>query len=555
MTVLGLAAAGLLAACGDNGADANNDVYVPPLVSYAGTTDAFVAWADPISGDFAAPASASYAGKRQSLRGTVDPITGASLGQPAGVEIYKASDGHIYALDLTTTATPTPQQVSSEAAATVDDTCSFTGTGAPGANSDYAGVYFAGDLANPTNDSYFYRLPGADGVCNTADDIIHWVKTSTPASSAPVTVPAMPITAVRSAAGAITGYVVKSGSSLLLYDQNFVNATSLGTFPAPIGVALALPTGLVTGYPTGQYFLVDGNIVFVNYATAAISGTLFTVANWTATDNHALFAASPDTLFMAVNIPAAGATPASASLYALPADGSTSPALLATLAGSVLALQFPVDSSNLIFATLDTTYSILAIDQGGGTPTTLVASTQNSGNFTATAANVYYTTWNTVTDSAASTQTRSGTQSGIVAVNGAVVQAPLAGSLFATGGEAVPWPLDGTPTVQTPLETLIQVRGLAPVTFLASTGWTYTVDGIGGGTMLAIDAASNQVTGTLGVLPASTANALAGTFRSSEDAGFLSATNPASTQGQATRDEYLLDTQVTNSLERVTSNL
>ncbi len=54
-----------------------------------------------------------YAGKKQILRGSVDFTTGANLSQAAGIEIYKSNDGHIYALDLTSSSAPAARQLSS----------------------------------------------------------------------------------------------------------------------------------------------------------------------------------------------------------------------------------------------------------------------------------------------------------------------------------------------------------------------------------------------------------------------------------------------------------
>jgi hypothetical protein len=87
------------------------------------------------------------------------------------------------------------------------------------------------------------------------------------------------------------------------------------------------------------------------------------------------------------------------------------------------------------------------------------------------------------------------------------------------------------------------------------TGQLYTEDGIGGASLLAVDATSNQVLATIGTLPVSTATALSGTFRGSADTGFLEASNPVSTQDPATRDLYLLNSQTSNSLIRAIGNL
>lgn len=563
---LAAAAAGVLTACGDDYGYGYNGYGGPPpgLTSYIGTTDAFVAWADGYSGNFDFAPIGSYAGKRQMLRGTVDPVTGIDLGQQAGVEIAKFSDGHVYALDLTSYGTPVLTQVSSESGATVDDPCSLTGSAVAGANSDYLGVYFVSDLHNPTNSSYFYRLPGPDGICDTADDIVHLVTTGTPASNAPITVPAMPTTAVHDSIGAISGFVAKSGANLVLYDASFANPVVLGTFPAPIGVATVLPVGTTQGYPTGQLYVVDGNIVYVNYATPGVSGTLFTIPNWTPTDTGALFAASPSTLYFAVNTPASGSTPASSVIYALPADGSAAPTAVVTQAGVVTQMQYPAQSSNLIYSTVNgASYTLSALASGGTTPVTLVSSAQNGGSFTATAAAVYYTTWSEVTNATALTVTRSGTQSGIVGIGGNVIQAPLANSSFLSGGEYVPWPLvsasaitPGSVVTQTALETVFQVQGLTPVKLLnPANGYTYTIDGVSGGTILAIDTASNHVVAKVGTLPASTAMFLEASFRASDHTGFIEASNILSTQDPATRDIYLINSYLPGSLEPVTNNL
>jgi hypothetical protein len=89
----------------------------------------------------------------------------------------------------------------------------------------------------------------------------------------------------------------------------------------------------------------------------------------------------------------------------------------------------------------------------------------------------------------------------------------------------------------------------------ATTGYKYVEDGVSGGSLLAIDAASNQVVATLGTLPVGTATSLNGTFRGSSHTGFIEAATPVSTQNPGTRDLYLLNSQTSNGLVRVTGNL
>jgi hypothetical protein len=540
---------------GGGGGGGGGSTPPPALVSYLGTTGVFAAWVDPAAGgSYSVAQTGSYAGKKQSLRGTVDFLTGASLSQPAGVEVYKYSDGHIYALDLTSTEAPVGQQLSSEFAATLDDTCTLSGTAVAGANYDYVGVYFTADLQTPTNSSYIYRLPGPDGVCNTDDDVFHMVKTGMTTASAPIVASGMPVATVRTAQGGISGFVVKSGASLVLVDSNFANPTVLGTFSAPIGVAVALPVGTTQGYPTGQLYVVDGNIVYVDYNALTVSASLFTIPNWTPTNAAALFAASPTELYFSINTPAAGSTPASTNIYAMPADGSAAPTAVDTEPGRVATLLYPVQGSALIWGVVNPTYTIRTLPAGGA-PTTLVTSTQNGGTFIATASTVYYETWTGSTDSTTKTVTRSGTQSGIVGSDGTVVQAPLANSTFVNGGEQAPFP-DDTTTTATAYVTVFLVQELSPVTVTnQSTGYQYIEDGVGGASLTAIDTTSNQAVATVGTLPASTATALSGTFRSSAHTGFLEASNALSTEDPATRDLYLLNSQAANSVMRLTDSL
>jgi hypothetical protein len=72
--------------------------------------------------------------------------------------------------------------------------------------------------------------------------------------------------------------------------------------------------------------------------------------------------------------------------------------------------------------------------------------------------------------------------------------------MFASGGEYLPWPLPASVITQTALETVFQVQNLSPVTVSsASTGYTYTVDGVSGGSVIAIDTSTNS--GDAGPVP------------------------------------------------------
>lgn len=553
----------ILVGCGGS---SDNGVPTGPtstLISYVGSPDAIAAWADPTQLTVDGPDIGTYAGKRQFARGNVDPMTGVDLGQQAGMEIWEGADGHVWAVDLAAddTGVPAAVQVSSETGATIDATCTFNGTPDTGTNFDYQGVVFSADLVTPTASSYIYRLPGADGVCNTADDVVHVVHPNMGASDAPLVASAMPSTTVYSSTGAITGYIAKSGSNLVELDVNLANPVTVGTFAAAVGVASPLPIGLETGYPTGRLFDVDGSIVYVDFANHATSAALFAIPNWTPGDEHLVTAASPTTLYFAVNNPASGTTPASSTIYAMPADGSAVPIVISVQPGLVREMQFPVQGSNLIVGVEDAgSFALAAIPStqtDGSLGTTLTIGTGfNSGRFTATASNVYYTMWTSTSTTGA--VTRTGTTAGIVGADGSVVQAPMANAQFLFGGEVDPWAAGDTTTQRTPYTTVFEATSLGAATSSTEpvTGIQYTAPGLAGATLSSIDTSSNATIATLGTFPTTTtATLLDGTLRGIGHSLFIEATTQASTQDPATRDLYLLNSRTADTLTPVTGNL
>ncbi|MGB9433268.1 MAG: hypothetical protein WBQ89_13580, partial [Candidatus Acidiferrum sp.] len=223
--------------------------------------------------------------------------------------------------------------------------------------------------------------------------------------------------------------------------------------------------------------------------------------------------------------------------------------------GHIVTLSVPVNSTDLLWGIEDKSYSVESMPLAGGNTTVLASSTNADGTFIATATTVYYTTWNASFDSATNIFTRNGTTSGIVGVNGNVIQQPMPNSTFLSTIEAAPWPAD-TVTTQTPTITVFQVQGLSTVTVRNSTtGEQYVEDAISGGTLVSIDAMSNQTIATLGTFPSSTATFGTDTFRNSQRTGFFEAYTPASTEEPQTRDLYLINSQSAGTLTRVTSNL
>jgi len=229
--------------------------------------------------------------------------------------------------------------------------------------------------------------------------------------------------------------------------------------------------------------------------------------------------------------------------------------VVATEAAHVDSLAFPVGGTDLVWGETTPTYTVRAIAQSGGSPLTVATGGGNGGMFLATATAVYFTSWTSVTDATAMTVTRTSTASGINGLDGSVIQAPLANSTFASGGEEQPWP-DDTTTTATPYVTMLQVQGLTRVSAVdAANGYTYTVDGVSGGTIVAIPTATNQPGVTIGTLSTSNTMWLTGTFRDAGHTGFIEGTNAASTADPSTRALYLINTLQPNTLERITNNL
>ena len=555
----------LLVGCGGD-SDSSTGIPIPPTsstISYVGSPDVIAAWADPSTLTFSGATAGTYAGKRQFARGTIDPMTGVDLQQPAGVEMWKGTDGHVWAVDLAVpdTTVPTPVQVSSETAATADPLCTYSGIQAAGAGFDYQGVVFAPDLVTPTASSYIYRLPGVDGVCNSIDDVVHIVHPNMGAGDAPLVGAAMPATTVYSSDGAVTGYVAKIGAQLVMLDVNLANPVPVGTFAASIGVASPMPIGLETGYPTGRLFDVDGNIVYVDYAAGTTSASLFLIPNWSATDEHLVTAASPTTLYFAVNTPASGSTPASSAIYAMPADGSAAPTVISLQPGLVRQLEFPVQGGDLVAGVEDAgAFTIAAIPEGqtdGSAGMTLAtAAGFNGGRFTATANDVYYTMW-TVANSGA-TRTRSGSTAGIVGMDASVVQAPTAGAQFLFGGELDAWAAGDTTTQRSPFITVFQAAGMTTQASATDplTGTTFVSDSLAGATLSSIDTSTNATIAALGTFPSGTlATQLQGSPRGLGHVFFIEAYSQATTQDPASRDLYLLNSQTAGSLAQATANL
>lgn len=521
-----------------------------PLVQYTAPTDnVFVSAINPANtATVYSPTLGSFAGARTYITGSIQSGTPTVQNQAQYAQIYKYTDGHIYSVALETSSTPAAVQVSSESQATIDDLCSLNGANTQlGTDVNYVAVQYYNDYANPANSVYFYRLPGASGTCNTSSDIIHMVKLGMSSSDAPINAGFMPVAVIHNpTTGAITGFIVNEGSALTEYDQNFQNRIVLYTPASTINVAYTLATSGVSA--TGGLFVLDGNIVYVNYVQNTVSTSLFTVPNWTGTSRFPE-SANPTTCYFSVNTSDETQTPVvpTSEVYSMPLDGSAAPTSLSTESGIVSAVAVAEYGTTVAWSVVPPggSYTIKTSSSGSNSlPVTAITANGNSGSFVVTANAIYYT---------ASTYSKSGTnitysdtQTGIVGMDGTAIQAPLADSRFVAeerDNNGSDW------------NYIIRARNLSPVSVVsASNGNTYTEDGLSGATLEVVSTSSNTVTVTLGNMPTGI-TIMSGTGTLISSSGYFDGTNVNSTMDPTTRDLIYINTNNANSLIQLTTNL
>jgi hypothetical protein len=150
---------------------------------------------------------------------------------------------------------------------------------------------------------------------------------------------------------------------------------------------------------------------------------------------------------------------------------------------------------------------------------------------------------NSAPDSA--TRIFANTVTGIVGMDGTVLESPVANSRFIAEQRDV----NGSGWLN-----VIRARNLTPVTLVSNTnGLTYTEDGISGATLEVVNTTTNAVTMTLGTLPQGTI--MQGTGTLTGTAGYIDGFNVNSTLNPSTRELLYVDTSIANSLETLTGNL
>jgi hypothetical protein len=348
--------------------------------------------------------------------------------------------------------------------------------------------------------------------------------------------------------GALTGFVVNEGTALTLYDMNFQNRVVLETSTAPIAAAYPLGTAQFTA--GGRLFVINDNIVYVNYGSQSVSAPLFTVPNWQSSQRFPM-TSSQTTVYFSVDTSDRTQTPVTVTnaLYSIPRDGSAAPVQLATENGVIQEIASPVGATATAYSVVPTggAYTVRAVTATSGQApnvVTAVTTSGNTGSFIATAANIYYTA-STITAPDSKTRVFANTNTGIVGMDGTVVAQPLASSRFIAQQSDV----NGSDWLH-----VIRARDLTPVTLVSPTsGITFTEDGISGAMLEAIDTSTNVISQELGTLPSGTIMNGTGTLTGAT--GYIDGLNVNSTLNPSTRELLYIDTGTPNSLQVLTSNL
>ncbi len=131
------------------------------------------------------------------------------------------------------------------------------------------------DVQTPSNSWAFYDGPGADGRCQTSDDVSLGLRLSMDGSTPPITIDGKVVVSINNASGAITGFVVRSGSKLRQVDSNLAAVRDLFTLGGAFqnyGIAFG------GGFP-GVWLFSDGNTLYgVNLAAPATRVALAALA-------------------------------------------------------------------------------------------------------------------------------------------------------------------------------------------------------------------------------------------------------------------------------------
>ena len=178
--------------------------------------------------------------------------------------------GRLYKVDqvVANGAVPTPQLVSALA------TTQVCGDSGMPRSPTYAN---GNDLSNPLGSWLFFRGPGADGLCETADDN-HWaVRLDMVATDVARALPGEPQVDILAANGVFNGVVVRDGNQMRATDAAITNANTL-LFTVDAASYTNLGTSFGSSLPGFWLFIEGGKLWGVNLAAPATRVELATLA-------------------------------------------------------------------------------------------------------------------------------------------------------------------------------------------------------------------------------------------------------------------------------------
>jgi len=179
------------------------------------------------------------------MSGTLNPATYQITGlKEAFVHYFKL--GKLYKVDTTTLVAT---QVSSEAGATAATLCQ---------------IQTLKNITAPLNSTIAYKLKGADGFCNTPDDVTRAVKFSMGPAVAPINLTKWPIEQLMDAAGT---YISVSGwptTTLSRCQANLTTCATIATTPNPNVWSQGLDL-------TRALLQIGGGIASYNYVTSVLT--------------------------------------------------------------------------------------------------------------------------------------------------------------------------------------------------------------------------------------------------------------------------------------------
>jgi hypothetical protein len=119
-------------------------------------------------------------------------------------------------------------------------------------------LYTLNDVSTPSRSWLLMRGPGADGQCQTADDVNRAVRGSMSSTDAALTLAGTPLVEIVGSSGSLDGVIVADGQTLRRLDGNLANATALRTLSGTLS-----DRGFVFGSALpGIWLFVDGNTLY-----------------------------------------------------------------------------------------------------------------------------------------------------------------------------------------------------------------------------------------------------------------------------------------------------